>query len=99
MIQSLRSRFASGNSHRILEHLIQALTKEAGHTLRMRDARDGFTSVLRQVRKGNIQVIGMKPRMDVLRALPDYDPPKKRIAFAERSRSREYTSAPRSRRR
>ena len=109
--------------HHALEYLIQVLTKDAGPALRVREARDGFTSVLRQVRKGKVQVIGTEPRnqvvlitakdlcdllvslqeqrsfMDALRAMPDYDPPKRCIAFTERPRSREYTSTPSSRKR
>jgi hypothetical protein len=114
-IESLRNHLTSKDPRGIFEHLVPILTKEAERTLRTKEARDGFTAVIRQVRKGKVQVIGTEPRkqviliaatdlcdlllslrersfMDALRATPGYKPPKKRIAFAERPRSREYTS-------
>jgi hypothetical protein len=66
MIESFRDHLGSANPARIFEHLMRTLVKEAGRVLRVREARDAFESILRQARKGRIQVIGTEPRNQVV---------------------------------
>jgi hypothetical protein len=65
MIQSPKSRRASRDPSQILKRLIQILAKDVERPLRWRQARNELAALIRP-RKGEIQVIGTKPRSQMV---------------------------------